>query len=149
MSRRGNSWKCWRHNGEDPDEIDGRRGSDPGGAAGGAGPAGAMTTDPKLLRREWASVEGWRGTGTGMWAWLLQRAAALALVAVIVMHLRNPFLRPVQGLLLALVLLHGLLGLRAILLDFGLPVRLHRLLFVAAIVLSGALFAGFWMWKWY
>jgi hypothetical protein len=39
-----------------------------------------MTTDPKVLRREWTSAEGWRGTGPGMWAWLLQRAAALALV---------------------------------------------------------------------
>jgi len=84
-----------------------------------------------------------------MWAWLLQRAAALALVVVIVLHLRNPFVRPVQGLLLALVLLHGLLGLRAILLDFGLPVRLHRALFAAAIVLAVGLFVGFWLWRWY
>ena len=108
-----------------------------------------MTMDPKVLRREWASAEGWRGAGSGMWAWLLQRAAALALLVVIVLHLGNPFVRPVQGLLLALVLLHGLLGLRAILLDFGVPVRLHRLLFAAAIVLSGAAFAGFWAWRWY
>lgn len=108
-----------------------------------------MTTEPKVLRREWVSAEGWRATGPGIWAWLLQRAAALALVVVIVLHLRNPFVRPVQGLLLALVLLHGLLGLRAILLDFGLPVRLHRALFAGAIVLGVALFAGFWMWRWY
>ena len=108
-----------------------------------------MTTDPKVLRREWVSAEGWRGTGPGMWAWLLQRAAALALVAVIVLHLRNPFARPIQWLLLALVLLHGLLGLRAILLDFGLPVRLHRGLFAGALALAAALFAAFWMWRWY
>ena len=40
-----------------------------------------------------------------------------ALLVVIVLHLRNPFLRPVQAALFALVLLHGLLGVRAILLD--------------------------------
>jgi len=108
-----------------------------------------MTTDPKALRREWVSAEGWRGTRAGMWAWLIQRAAALALVVVIVFHLRNPFLRAVQGVLLALVLLHALLGLRTMLLDFGLPVRLHRALFAGAIALGVVLFAGFWMWRWY
>lgn len=108
-----------------------------------------MTTDPKVLRRGWTSAEGWRGAGPGMWAWLLQRAAALALVVVIVLHLRNPFVRLVQGLLLALVLLHGLLGLRAILLDFGPPLRLHRALFAGAITLGIALFAAFWAWRWY
>lgn len=108
-----------------------------------------MKTDPKVLRREWTSAEGWRSTRAGLWAWLLQRAAALALVVVIVFHLRNPFLRSIQGLLLALVLLHGLLGLRAILLDFGLPVRLHRALFAGAVALGIALFAAFWAWRWY
>lgn len=101
------------------------------------------------LRREWTKPEGWRGTRVGMWAWLLQRAAAVGLVVVIGLHLRNPFLRTVQALLLALVLLHGLLGLRAILLDFGLPVRLHRVLFAGAIALGAALFAVVWIWRWY
>jgi succinate dehydrogenase hydrophobic anchor subunit len=82
-------------------------------------------------------------------AWLLQRATAVALVVVVVLHLRNPFARPVQAALLALVLLHGLLGLRVILLDLGLPVRLHRALFAGALGLSGALFALAWWWRWY
>ncbi len=84
-----------------------------------------------------------------MWAWLLQRAAAVVLVIVIVLHLRNPFVRPIQALLLGLVLLHGLLGLRAILLDFGLPLRLHQTLFVAALVVGAALFGLVWWWRWY
>jgi succinate dehydrogenase hydrophobic anchor subunit len=103
----------------------------------------------KVLKRHWAAAEGWRDTKAGMWAWLLQRAAAVALVVVIVLHLRNPFVRPVQAALLALVLLHGLLGLRAILLDFGLPVRWHRPLFGLAVVLAAALWAAFWRWRWY
>ena len=77
--------------------------------------------------------EGWRGTSAGMWAWLLQRGAAVALLVVIALHLSNPFVRPVQALLLALVLLHGLLGVRAILLDFGLPLRWHLGLLAAAL----------------
>jgi succinate dehydrogenase hydrophobic anchor subunit len=84
-----------------------------------------------------------------MWAWLLQRAAAVALLAVIALHLRNPFVRPVQAVLIGLVLLHALLGVRAILLDFGLPVRWQRMLFAAAIGLGAVLFAAFWGWRWY
>ncbi len=102
-----------------------------------------------MLRRQWASAEGWRDTKAGMWAWLLQRSAALLLLAVIALHLKNPFLRPVQAALLGLVLLHGLLGVRAILLDFGLPVRWHRILFAAAIALGAVLFAVVWMLRWY
>ncbi len=102
-----------------------------------------------MLRRQWASAEGWRDTKAGMWAWLLQRSAALLLLAVIALHLKNPFLRPVQAALLGLVLLHGLLGVRAILLDFGLPVRWHRVLFAAAIALGAVLFAVVWMLRWY
>ncbi len=102
-----------------------------------------------MLKRQWAGVEGWRDTKAGMWAWLLQRLAALLLVVVVVLHLRNPFVRAVQAVLLGLVLLHGLLGARAILLDFGLPVRWHRLLFGGALVLAVILFTLFWRLRWY
>ena len=102
----------------------------------------------RILRRRWATSEGWRATPAGMWAWLAQRAAAVALLAVIVLHLRNPFWRPVQATLLALVLLHGLLGVRAIVLDFGLPVRWHRLLLVIAGALAAVIFAAVWGWRW-
>ena len=109
-----------------------------------------MTEPPApVLRRGWADRDAWRGTRVGLWAWLIQRAAAVALVVVIVLHLRNPFVRPVQAVLLTLVLLHGLLGLRAILLDLGLPVRLHRALFAGALLLGVLLFVGLWAWRWY
>ena len=84
-----------------------------------------------------------------MWAWLIQRAAAVALLAVVAAHLVNPFRRGVQAALLALVLVHALLGVRAVLLDFGLPVRWHRALFVLALVLSAGIFALVWAWRWY
>jgi succinate dehydrogenase hydrophobic anchor subunit len=106
-------------------------------------------TPPPVLRREWTSVEGWRGTRAGMWAWLIQRAAAVGLLAVIAAHLVNPFRRGVQAALLALALLHALLGVRALLLDFGAPVAWHRALFVAAVALAGMIFAAVWMFRWY
>jgi len=105
--------------------------------------------DRKTLRRRMGSAEAWRDTKAGMWAWLLQRVAAVGLLGVIVMHLKNPFMRPVQATLLGLVLLHGVLGIRSILLDFGLPARWHRLLFLLALLVGLAAFAIFWKWRWY
>ncbi len=102
-----------------------------------------------MLRREWTTREGWRDTKAGMWAWLIQRAAAVLLLVVIALHLVNPFRRPVQAALLALALLHALLGVRALLLDVGVPLRWHRALFAGAIVLAVVLFAIVWNWRWY
>jgi len=105
--------------------------------------------DRRVLKRRLGSAEAWRGTKVGMWAWLIQRLAALGLLAVIALHLQNPFVRPVQAAVLALVLLHGLLGVRAILLDFGLPARVHRTLFFLALLAALAGFVAFWRWRWY
>jgi len=106
-------------------------------------------TTPPILRREWTSREGWRDTRVGMWAWLIQRAAAVGLLVVIAAHLVNPFRRSVQAALLGLALLHALLGVRALLLDVGLPMAWHRMLFIAALALAVAIFAGVWMFRWY
>ncbi len=103
----------------------------------------------RVLRREWTTAEGWRDTRAGMWAWLIQRAAAVALLLVVALHLTNPFRRSVQAALLALVLLHALLGVRSLLLDFGLPVRWHRVLFVLALLLGLVIFTLTWRWRWY
>jgi len=102
----------------------------------------------KVLTRGWGA-EGWRDTKAGMWAWLIQRAAAILLLVVIVLHLVNPFRRGVQAALLALVLVHALLGVRSLLLDFGLPLRWHRALFALALLLAGVIFAIVWAWRWY
>ena len=103
----------------------------------------------RVLKREWTTAEGWRDTKAGMWAWLIQRAAAVALLLVIALHLVNPFRRGVQAALLALALVHALLGVRALLLDFGLARRWHRALFALALVLSVVVFGAVWAWRWY
>ena len=108
-----------------------------------------MTDRPRVLRRAWATAEGWRGTRAGMWAWLIQRGAAVALLGVVALHLINPFRRGVQAALLGLVLLHALLGVRSLLLDVGLPLRWHRALFVLALLLAAGLFVVVWQWRWY
>ena len=103
----------------------------------------------RVLKREWSTAEGWRDTKAGMWAWLIQRAAAVALLVVIALHLVNPFRRGVQAALLALALVHALLGVRAILLDFGLAHRWHRALFALALALAAVVFVVVWASRWY
>jgi succinate dehydrogenase hydrophobic anchor subunit len=102
-----------------------------------------------VLKRDWSTAEGWRDTKAGMWAWLIQRAAAVALLLVIALHLANPFRRGTQAALLALVLIHALLGVRAILLDFGLAHRWHRALFALALALAAIVFVLVLAWRWY
>jgi succinate dehydrogenase hydrophobic anchor subunit len=102
----------------------------------------------KVLKRGWGA-EGWRDTKAGMWAWLIQRAAAVLLLLVVALHLTNPFRRGVQAALLGLVLLHALLGVRSLLLDVGLPLRWHRVLFALAVILAVVLFVLVWTWRWY
>jgi succinate dehydrogenase hydrophobic anchor subunit len=108
-----------------------------------------VSREPTVLRREWSSREGWRGTHAGMWAWLIQRAAAIALLPVLALHLVNPFRRPVQAALLALALLHALLGVRALVLDFGAPLSWHRPMLAIAVVAAVVLFAVVWLTRWY
>ncbi len=103
----------------------------------------------RVLKREWTTAEGWRDTKAGMWAWLIQRAAAILLLVVVALHLTNPFRRGVQAALLALVLLHALLGVRSLLLDVGLPLRWHRVLFALALGLAAVIFVVVWTWRWY
>jgi len=103
----------------------------------------------RVLKRQLLKAEGWRDTKLGMWAWLVQRGAAVALLIVVALHLTNPFRRGVQAALLALVLLHALLGVRALLLDLGVPLAWHRALFWLALGLSAALFAVVWTGRWY
>jgi succinate dehydrogenase hydrophobic anchor subunit len=103
----------------------------------------------RVLKREWATAEGWRDTKAGMWAWLIQRAAAVALLLVIALHLVNPFRRGVQAALLGLALIHALLGVRSLLLDFGIGQRWSRGLFLLALILAVVVFGAVWAWRWY
>src|SRR5207247_2939704 len=77
-------------------------------------PEPAVTAEPRILRREWTSAEGWRGTRAGMWAWLIQRVAAILLLVVIDENLVYTFRRGVQDELLALALLPAMLRVPAL-----------------------------------
>lgn len=70
---------------------------------------------------QWGEHDPYRRENTpiGMWAWLLQRISALAVVVLIALHVSLTYSRLTQLLLLLAVTFHATLGLRVILLDFN------------------------------
>jgi succinate dehydrogenase / fumarate reductase cytochrome b subunit len=54
-----------------------------------------------------------------MWAWIGQRVSALFALGLVVFHYFDPVNERVQTLLIGFVIFHAVLGLRVILLDFG------------------------------
>jgi succinate dehydrogenase hydrophobic anchor subunit len=82
-------------------------------------------------RLQWGEHDPHRreNTQVGMWAWLVQRISALALVVFVVLHLMYSYNRFIQLLLLLTIAFHASLGLRVILLDFNIvSVKYHRAL---------------------
>lgn len=82
-------------------------------------------------RLQWGELDPHRRENTmvGMWAWLVQRVSALALVVLIVLHLLYTYNRLIQLLLLLTLTFHAALGLRVILLDFNIvKIKYHRVL---------------------
>ncbi|MBI5253723.1 MAG: succinate dehydrogenase, cytochrome b556 subunit [Euryarchaeota archaeon] len=92
----------------------------------------------------------------GMWSWLLERITGVLLVFYLFVHLwsrhfagklavidataarlQTPFFNLT---LLALVLFHGLNGIRVVLIDFGLSARAQRFVFWALMVLGFVMF---------
>ena len=82
-----------------------------------------------------------------IWLWLLQRISAVLLVVVLGVHLwlanfgqATASLRAVLGVvLLALALLHGLNGVRAVILDFSPGIQGRRFLTTILLLLGAAL----------
>lgn len=72
------------------------------------------------LRRNELDPNRWRSTQAGMWAWLWQRISALAIIVLLAIHVTLPHRPLIQFLLLLTVIFHLALGVRVILLDFGL-----------------------------
>lgn len=84
-------------------------------------------------------------TGAGMWAWMLQRGSAMALIVLVALHLVRTYNRTVQFLLLLVIAFHAALGLRVILLDFNLvAVRHHRWLIFGLLGVATAVALAVW-----
>lgn len=85
--------------------------------------------------RELGWLLNWRATTPGMWAWLAQRLAAIALIPLVLIHVTYPYKVVTQFLLVMAIVFHGLLGIRVLLIDVGMNVRREKtLLAIAAVV---------------
>ena len=112
--------------------------------------------------RETANVGAGLWKGIGMWAWILFRISGLVLAVYLFVHIwvisqgrvsgaetlddffaffDRPFLVFLDLMLVAAVLYHALNGVRIILMDLGVGIRQHKVIFwvcmlVAAVTLS-------------
>lgn len=122
------------------------------------------TTDPQVERSTWKSS---LGTEKSSWGWIVQAITGVLVLVLVTVHmianhfivsrglrnfddvisyLSNPIVIVWEVVFLAVVTWHGLLGLRAILFDFGFsPVierRITRILTVVGVV---AVAYGMWL----
>jgi succinate dehydrogenase hydrophobic anchor subunit len=122
------------------------------------------TTDPQVERSTWKSS---LGTEKSSWGWIVQAVTGVLVLVLVTVHmianhfivsrglrnfddvisyLSNPIVIVWEVVFLAVVTWHGLLGLRAILFDFGFsPVierRITRILTVVGVV---AVAYGMWL----
>ncbi len=94
-----------------------------------------------------------------MWAWILFRISGLVLAAYLFVHIwvisqgraggadrldgffeffDKPFLVFLDSVLVAAVLYHALNGVRVILMDFGVGIRQHKLIFWICMIVAAA-----------
>ena len=96
---------------------------------------------------QWGELDPHRreNTKAGMWAWLWQRISALAIVVLLTLHVTLTYKPVIQLLLLLAVAFHAALGLRVILLDFGLvKVQYQRALIWGLLTLGLAVVPLIW-----
>jgi succinate dehydrogenase hydrophobic anchor subunit len=97
------------------------------------------------LRRNEMDPNRWSSTQAGMWAWLWQRISALLIIVLLAIHVTLPYRPLIQFLLLLTVVFHVSLGLRVILLDFGLVnVKYQKALIGGLAALGAVIFVLVW-----
>jgi succinate dehydrogenase / fumarate reductase cytochrome b subunit len=110
---------------------------------------------------EIANVGAGLWKATGMWAWLLFRISGLILVFYLIAHIivisfgqwgtldqvmemfESPVLTLADLALVVAVLYHALNGVRIILMDFGVGIKQHKIMFWSAMAVAVICFAIF------
>ena len=93
----------------------------------------------KPLRQNENDPNRWKNTSAGMWAWIWQRASALAIIFFLALHITLPYKPLIQFLLLTVVTFHAALGLRVILLDFNIVDVKYQKALIAGLGATGVL----------
>ncbi|MFA4965965.1 MAG: succinate dehydrogenase, cytochrome b556 subunit [Thermoleophilia bacterium] len=109
--------------------------------------------------RETANVGAGLWKGLGMWAWILFRVSGLILALYLFVHIwvisqgrvngaaslndlfttfDHPFLVLLDFMLVAAVLYHALNGVRIVLMDLGVGIRQHKVVFWACMIVAAA-----------
>ncbi len=106
----------------------------------------SVETRPRApLRAGELDPKRWRSMKAGMWAWIWQRISALAIIVLLALHLTLTYIPLVQFLLLLVVVFHGVLGLRVILLDFNIVgVKYQKALIFGLLATGVAVFSIIW-----
>ncbi len=102
---------------------------------------------PVVYKRDVASLDEWRATQVGMWAWLMQRVTAVGAVVFVLLHLSYPYQLVFQILLLICVCFHLVLGLRVIALDLGARASAQKALFGGLMALGVVLLVIVLKWR--
>ncbi len=119
--------------------------------------------------RETSNVGAGNWKGLGMWAWLLFRIAGVVVAVYLFVHIviisqgrltgastldsifktfDKPLFVMLDLLLVWAVLFHGLNGVRVLLMDVGVGIRSHKVVFISAMALAVALFVFFIVAAW-
>ena len=114
--------------------------------------------------RETANVGAGLWRGIGMWAWILFRISGLVLAAYLFVHIwvisqgrvsgastlnsffstfDKPFLVFLDSVLVAAVLYHALNGVRILLMDLGVGITRHKVVFWICMLIAAAAVWGF------
>jgi succinate dehydrogenase / fumarate reductase, cytochrome b subunit len=116
--------------------------------------------------RDTANVGSGLWKGTGMWAWVLFRISGLVLLAYLFVHIwvishgrasaeslnhlfdlfDKPFLVFLDLMLVSAVLYHALNGVRIVLMDLGVGIKQHKVVFWVCMVVAAAALSLF-AWK--
>ena len=86
-------------------------------------------------------------TPASMWAWLAQRISAVFALGLVTYHVINPLNPHAQTLLLAFVVFHAVLGIRVILMDFGLNTKHQKTALFVLVAIGVALFTAGAIWN--
>lgn len=94
---------------------------------------------PAARPRPW-DLTVWRALYPGMWAWVLQRLSALAVLVLFPLHVMNPYVDWIRVVMLACVTWHAMHGIKVVITDFGFPARHQRKLLAVLSALGLAAF---------
>jgi succinate dehydrogenase / fumarate reductase cytochrome b subunit len=102
--------------------------------------------DVKTVSRKmlWYDYSLWKIPAPGVWAWFGTRVSAVLILIFFVLHLFYTYSRLVQFLLLLTVVFHAFLGIRVIVIDFGLNTKTRKPFTVALAAFSIFIFCLIW-----